>query len=184
MAFCRISSKLSAFAISCFNWAIYDFISLECWFADMAKKGLLLKKADLCRAHFEKTEPMNVIYHLDISLKSEMKPEEEVLEYYESCGWKYVDTIKEDYACQGYYHIYMSTEENPTEVQTDLVVQSYIYERLYKKIKNKKLLFLISPLVSMGLCVYLISDSPIFFMTTSNLFFSVIFVGVAYFYEI
>ena len=66
----------------------------ESWFADMAKKGLHLKRFGRFFVHFEKGEPKETTYRIDIIKE---KPSRERLDVYHDCGWDLVANNGEFY---------------------------------------------------------------------------------------
>lgn len=143
-----------------YNLLLYDFSALELWLSDMAKKGLILKKATLSKMFFEKTESQNVIYHIDDSIKGALSPTEEEIEFYNNSGWEYICTIKESFVNQGgYCHIYINNRVN--NKNNSLIDNSFnrISERIFKKIQSNDLLRSLGPLTVIGCTIYTSQES-------------------------
>ncbi|MDF2611178.1 MAG: hypothetical protein K0R92_2652, partial [Lachnospiraceae bacterium] len=66
----------------------------ESYFSFLAKKGLHLKGVSSPFAYFQKGDPVNMRYRIDVL---EKEPEEEQLEIYQLSGWELVCHQKEYY---------------------------------------------------------------------------------------
>lgn len=66
---------------------IFHIGRTESWFSVMARKGLHLEKLGLFFITFEKGEPRNTKYRIDILGGN---PSEEQLNVYRACGWGHV----------------------------------------------------------------------------------------------
>ncbi|OEH91760.1 DUF2812 domain-containing protein [Bacillus solimangrovi] len=98
----------------------------ESWLADMAENGLHLNKMGSIFAHFDKAEPKQMRYRLEVAINEEITPEE--LEGHKERGWDYVTTYN-------YLHIFSSpVERHAPELHTDLFEQSQTFEKLSKKL--------------------------------------------------
>lgn len=133
-----------------------DVEVIESWLNDMAKKGLILNKISN-KATFYKRSPRNVQYRLVPLCKREKSPDIEVLEYYRECGWVYVTTAS------GLFHIYISNCENPREIHSDPIVESYGYKFLLKRCTLESLFALAMVLITIFYVFrdYIISGTPI-----------------------
>ena len=87
----------------------------ECWFSDMASQGFHLKKIGRMFVYFEKSEPKQMNYRIDVLNKI---PNSELLEFYKECGWDLVANNKE-------FYIFSSPEASfVTELHTEPAEQS------------------------------------------------------------
>ncbi|MBD8067352.1 DUF2812 domain-containing protein [Bacillus sp. PS06] len=122
----------------------------ESWFADMAAKGLHLKKMGIQFAKFEKGEPKKTRYRIEVSIKKKMTPEQ--MQMYSESGWDYVTRY-------GYFHVFSSAEElDAPELHTDPAEQSYTLKELDKKLASNAIIVVISLLLIIGM------QSSIFFL--------------------
>lgn len=135
---------------------IYDIAKTQSYLKDMSKMGYFIKKIGTF-AYFEKGEPEERTYRLEPLMKKEGRPNEEKLEYYEACGWKYVCTIASA------FHLYETTREDFEELHTDPVTQSYAFERLNQKMKAAfMIILLLIPITIFQLLHYFfLSDTPV-----------------------
>lgn len=98
----------------------------ESWFADMAKQGLHLKKTGVLFAHFEKGEPKNTKYRIDVT-RGGISYERNNL--YSEYGWNYVTSY-------GKFCVFSSPEElEVTELHTEPVEQSHTLSTLDKELR-------------------------------------------------
>jgi len=119
----------------------------ESWFSDMSKKGLHLKSVGAYFAKFEKGEPKNMNYRIDISYNENYLSKAE-LELCEECGWTYVDGYK-NYGGSvlnphDKFHVFSSPEElNAPELHTDPEEQSYTLKDLKQEFTTNSILLTI-----------------------------------------
>jgi hypothetical protein len=98
----------------------------ESWFTDMAARGLHLKKMGIHFARFEKGEPRNMRYRIDVSINKRIPGEQ--VEMYRESGWDYVTSY-------GQFHVFSSPAElDAPELHTDPAEQSYTLKELDKKL--------------------------------------------------
>lgn len=138
---------------------------IESWLSDMAKKGLILNKISN-KATFYKRSPRNAQYKLVPLCKREKSPDIEVLQYYRECGWVYVTTAS------GLFHIYVSNCENPSEIHSDPIVESYAYKFLLKKCTLESLFALAMVLITIFYVFrdYIISGTPILKLINDDIY--------------
>ena len=138
---------------------------IESWLSDMAKKGLILNKISN-KATFYKRSPRNAQYRLVPLCKREKSPDIEVLQYYRECGWVYVTTAS------GLFHIYVSNCENPREIHSDPIVESYAYKFLLKKCTLESLFALAMVLITIFYVFrdYIISGTPILKLINDDIY--------------
>jgi len=125
----------------------------ESWFADMAAKGLHLKKVGLQFAKFEKGEPRDIRYRIDVN-KDELKDEQKVL--YKEYGWDYVTTY-------GKFNIFSSPEVLGTpELHADASEQSYTLKALDKQLHQNVVIMSMLMILFLGmmLSIFFLNSTP------------------------
>lgn len=138
------------------KWILDDIWAIgrnESWLSDMASQGLYLKKFGRQFAYFEKDEPKQVKYRIDI-LNEE--PSGEQLEIYDHCGWNLA-------ANNGKFYFFSSSEILKfTELHTDSAEQSYTLTDLDKQLKKNLIVVFIAILllISMIFGIYFIDSTP------------------------
>lgn len=130
----------------------------ESWFADMAAKGLHLKKMGIHFSHFVKGEPKKMRFRIDVSIKKRIAPEQ--IRLYAESGWDYVTSF-------GYFHVFSSPLglEAP-ELHTDPAEQSYTLKKLDKKLAMNASIVAISMVLLLGmlLATWFLDGTPIFIL--------------------
>lgn len=97
----------------------------ESWFSDMSLKGLHLHKMGTNFVHFEKGEPKQMEYRIEVTKNKSISDEQ--IEMYEENGWDYVTSYQ-------YFHVFASpVERKATELHTDPAEQAYTLQHLNKK---------------------------------------------------
>lgn len=136
---------------------IYDIAEVESYFSMMAEKGLFIKKIGFF-AYFEKDSPKKTLYRLEPVTKTEHTPNK-MIEYYEEEGWIYVCTISH------VFRVFRNIKENPKELHTDPINQSYTFEFLNKKLKFANLvsLFAVPWLIGMILFSIVLNPHPVLY---------------------
>lgn len=120
----------------------------ECWFEDMAAKGLHLKKMGPIFAHFEKGEPKSTRYRIDISMKRGITPQQKQL--YAEGGWDYV-------AGYGVFNVFSSpAEDEAPELHTDPMEQAYTLRELDKRFAFNTVITIASTIVMFILLYFVI----------------------------
>ena len=137
---------------------IYDIAEVESYFSMMAEKGLFIKKVGFF-AHFQKDSPQKTVYRLEPVTKTQRAPSDEMIAYYEEEGWIYVCTISHA------FRVFRSIIENPKELHTDPINQSYTFELLNKKLKFAYIvsLFAVPWLIGMILFSIVLNPHPILY---------------------
>lgn len=98
----------------------------ESYFSFLAKTGLHLKSVSSPFAYFQKGDPVNMRYRIDVL---EKEPEEEQLEIYQQSGWELVCHQKE-------YYVFRSlVNNNAPELHTDPAEQAYTLIKIEKQMK-------------------------------------------------
>jgi len=96
--------------------SMYSIGAYESWLSDLAARGLFLKKFGFMSGIFEKAEPAQVEYRIDIS-KERLSKDRIVM--YEDCGWKYIATNK-------WVHVFCAAAgTQTTEIHTDAREQGF-----------------------------------------------------------
>ncbi|MBT2691753.1 DUF2812 domain-containing protein [Bacillus sp. ISL-55] len=115
----------------------------ESWFADMAAQGLYLKKMGIHFAKFEKGEPKNMRYRIDVSINKKISAEQ--IEMYGQSGWDYVTSY-------GSFHVFSSPAElEAPELHTDPAEQSYTLRELNKQLVFNAFIVVIGLIFMVGL---------------------------------
>ncbi|GAB6109875.1 DUF2812 domain-containing protein [Fusibacter bizertensis] len=137
---------------------IYDISETESYFSTMAEKGLFINKVGFF-AHFKKDRPQKTVYRLEPVTKTERMPSDEMIGYYEEEGWTYVCTISH------VFRIFRSNKENPKELHTDPINQSYTFEYLNKKLKFAYIISLLAVpwLIGMILFSFILNPHPVLY---------------------
>ncbi|WLR57288.1 DUF2812 domain-containing protein [Mesobacillus subterraneus] len=98
----------------------------ESWFADLAAEGLFLRKMGIHFAKFEKGEPKNMRYRIEVSISKKISADQ--IEMYSETGWAYVTSY-------GSFHVFSSPAElEAPELHTDPAEQSYTLKELDRKL--------------------------------------------------
>ena len=135
---CKTVKKL----MPCAPWYIGE---LECWFSDMAKKGLILDEFDWISAKFYKEEPAELRFRIDI-IQNPDKAQEQIDLYAES-GWGFA-------AKYGEYYVYASyTENEDPELHTDPAEQAFTIK---KYIRKSTIYFLLSQVVLLPVIIFIV----------------------------
>ncbi|MDR7075780.1 hypothetical protein J2Y03_000768 [Neobacillus niacini] len=130
----------------------------ESWFADMAAKGLHLKKLGLQFVKFVKGEGKEMRYRIDVSIEKKITPEQ--IQMYAESGWDYVTSNK-------YFHVYSSpVERNAPEIHTDPAEQSYTLKELDKKLALNAGFVAIALIlmISMLFAIWFLDETPTFIL--------------------
>lgn len=149
----------------------------ESWFSDKAAEGLHLNSFSRLFVKFEKKEPANTKYRIDILYKT---PSNEQLNVYKECGWDFV-------ANNGMFYVFSSPEDsNAPELHTDLTEQSFTLDNLNKILKRNIIVFTISLLLMIGLVlgIYLFSDEPYLFFINGGSFIVPIIFSFSYLFSL
>ena len=108
-----------------------DIGGVESYLSDMAAEGFFIKKLGLI-AEYEKLSPKKATYRLEPLMKDEMKPNDSIIDGYNEFGWKYVCTDE-----NRLFHVFVSFDERPDEIHTDIETQKYSFDYLAKRIEKK-----------------------------------------------
>ena len=128
----------------------------ESWFADMAAKGLHLKKMGIHFAYFVKGEPKKMRYRIDVSMKRTMKLEQ--LEMYAESGSDYVTGYQ-------FFHVFSSPlDRDAPELHTDPVEQSYTLKAMDKKLAMNAFFVVVAMLLIVGMLssIWFFDGTPTF----------------------
>ncbi len=128
----------------------------EAWFSDMAKKGLHLKKIGRIFGYFEKGEPRETNYRIDVI----KQPSLEQLDVYHDCGWDIVTNNKD-------FYIFSANEKTfTTELHTDPIEQGLSLSDLNKRLRNNLLMMSMAMILFLGMMfsAYFLNKEPFLFM--------------------
>jgi hypothetical protein len=129
----------------------------ESWLYHMSQKGLHFKKYGKVFAYFEKGEPKDIKYRIDIIYD---EPSQEQLEVYHDCGWDFA-------AKNGIFHVFCADEKIDTiELHTDPIEQSHTMDKLNKKLKNNLIIGAIAMALFLGMIfsIYVFNNEPFLYM--------------------
>ncbi len=133
-----------------------DIFSLEEYFRQMSLMGLHFEKF-FGYGIFIKGESINYRYRLEPIDKSRAWPDHEKMCYYEECGWEFVNKFG------NIYEVYRTDDAEASELHTDLVAESYVYENILKRLRNDMIagwaynIFLICSIVG----IYIACPGPV-----------------------
>jgi len=106
---------------------LYDIAQAEAYLSHMASKGYFVKKIGLITT-FEKGTPKKTKYRLEPAKKANEAPLDEMLDYFEGQGWKYICTF-----CS--FHVYQAIRQDAMEIHTDPITQGETFASLNKRTK-------------------------------------------------
>lgn len=131
---------------------LWDYGKNESWYSYMAAKGLHLQGVGDWLVTFEKGEPKNTKYRIEILEES---PTQEQLDLYKECGWELVSNKK-------IFYIFSSNDLNSTELHTDPMEQSFTFKMLNKQFKKNMIVFSFAILSILALiyCQFFLNDEP------------------------
>jgi len=130
----------------------------ESWFSDLAAKGLHLKKMGIHFARFEKGQPKNMRYRIEVSLKKRIASEQ--IEIYEESGWEYVTSYQS-------FHVFASPcNSDAPELHTDPAEQSFTLKELDKKLTMNATIATLGMIVLIGMmfAIWFLDGTPTFVM--------------------
>lgn len=107
-----------------------DVAEIEDWLEQMALQGYFLDDIALFWWHFNRKEPKEVRYRLDLEGAKKGRIEAQKREDYEALGWHYV------YTHGDYYHIFMTDDPGVEELHTDPIVESMVLRKLEKRLSG------------------------------------------------
>ncbi|WP_339254118.1 DUF2812 domain-containing protein [Sporosarcina sp. FSL W8-0480] len=128
----------------------------ENWFEEMAAEGLHLKKLGKVFATFEKGEPKQMKYRIDISI--DRKISEDQLDMYAESEWEYVTRDK-------FFYVFSSPVElNAPELHTDSAEQSYTIEKLDNKIAGNAFFTGVATILMIGMlsAIWFLEGTPVY----------------------
>lgn len=89
----------------------YRIGASESYYAHMASQGYHLKKAGSVLDRFERGQPRELLYRVELCQERAFPQEQR--ELYEDCGWSYLTRC-------GVFHVFTADpRENPPEIHTD-----------------------------------------------------------------
>ena len=153
---------------------LWEFGKNESWFSHMAAKGLHLQNVGNWLVTFEKGEPKNTRYRIEILEES---PSQEQLDVYRDCGWQLA-------ANKQIFYIFSSPEElNSAELHTDTLKQSAAFKMLDKQIKKSTAVIAVAVIFALALLfIHLFFDSEPYLNLIKRNSFTIITIGIAYIY--
>jgi hypothetical protein len=165
---------MSKFAYRFLLSDLWEFGKNESWFSYMAAKGMHLQNVGNWLVTFEKGEPKNTRYRIEIL---EENPTLEQLNVYKECGWQLVMNKQ-------IFYIFSSPEElNSTELHTDPMEQSFTFKMLDKQIKKSTTVIVIAVILALALLLaHLFLDSEPYLNLIRRSSFTTITMTIAYIY--
>ncbi|WP_456278673.1 DUF2812 domain-containing protein [Bacillus sp. AK128] len=130
----------------------------ESWFAEMAAKGLHLRKMGIHFAKFDKGEPKKTRYRIDVFMRK--KTSQEQIKIYAESGWDYVTSYS-------FFHVFSSPEElDAPELHTDPAEQSYTLKELDKKLVLNAITIIVAMILIIGMLssIWFLDGTPTFIM--------------------
>lgn len=119
----------------------------ENWLHDLSEKGLHLKKLGSLFATFEKGEPRNINYRIDII---ERKKREKKIKFHENNGWKFISNLND-------FHVFSSINNSELkELYEDPKEQFEYISHLYKKAKSNTIIGIIALILFLGMMIPLL----------------------------
>ena len=115
----------------------YQIDAIESWLDEQAKKGFLLNNRFGTLFSFEKGEPAQLRYRIDVKRRIGYEDEEERITAYRDMGWEYVCSLS------SHADIYVSRDPNATELNTDEGTLHEVLDTLLKR----EIYFLIAAVV-------------------------------------
>lgn len=147
----------------------------ESWYADMADKGLYLKKMGIHFAKFVKDEPKKMKYRVDVSIKKKITPEQKQM--YAESGWDYVTSYNS-------FHVFSSPEElNAPELHTDPAEQAYTLKEMDKKLASNAGVVVVSMMLIIGMlaAIWFLDGTPTLIMVEGTAIqLSILAIFIAY----
>lgn len=150
---------------------IYEIDRNESWFSYMAKKGLHLNKIGRTFVYFEKGDPKNTKYRIDILYE---EPSQEKMDVYSDCGWSFVTQISN-------FYIFSADENADTiELHTDPIEQRDTLDKLNKKLKSNLIIVSIAMILFLGMIcsIYIFNREPFLYMINGQLVQQILLVVV------
>lgn len=95
----------------------FEVAAIEAWLEDLARRGWRLEKMTLCFARFQRAEPADVRYRLDVLTDEKNEQEEELNAYYTACGWARVTDFSAHEMA-----VFCAEDASATELHTDPAV--------------------------------------------------------------
>lgn len=134
----------------------WDMGMIEGWLEDMAAEGWLLKKCGGRFAAFAHWEPRPCRFRLEPLSSRTQVQQEAAEELYAQLGWQRLCPL-------GEFLVYYCLDPDAPELQTDPVAESWLVEKMLKKIRRELVFSWLFLLVCMGLFAFrlLRSETPV-----------------------
>ena len=134
----------------------WDMGMIEGWLEDMAEEGWLLEKCGGRFATFARWEPRPCRFRLEPLGSRTQVQQEAAEELYAQLGWRRLCTM-------GEFLIFYCLDPDAPELQTDPVAESWLVEKMLKKIRRELALSWLFLLACMGLFAFrlLRSETPV-----------------------
>lgn len=150
----------------------------ESWFSDMAKKGLHLKCIGSVFVTFEKAQPRQTKYRIDVLSES---PSQEQLDMYEEYGWDFVSS-------RGDFHVFSSPEARKApELHTDPAEQSYTLKNLNERLRKNMIIISVLMLLLLGMmfAMFFLNSTPFLSMVKGPFVWQIglVVIELYYFYR-
>lgn len=124
--------------------------AMETFLEDMAKKGWFLKKVGyfLPFYQFEKGTPAPVRYRLEPIPDTVRTPSQEMVQFYEEFGWKYLTPFSH------FFFIFVAENPDTPEIHCDPLVQAKGYKRMCRNFSVFGLAALVLLTIFLGIPLY------------------------------
>lgn len=134
----------------------WDMGMMENWLEDMAAEGWLLEKCGGRFAAFARWEPRPCRFRLEPFGSRTQVQQEAAEELYAQLGWRRLCPLRE-------FLIFYCLDPDAPELQTDPVAESWLVEKMLKRIRRELVLSWLFLLVCMGLFAFrlLRSETPV-----------------------
>ena len=105
----------------------YDVAGIENYLSDQSARGYHFKAWGRLFCTFERGEPRRSVYRLELQKEKNTEPDGEKRELYGQFGWQYICLFGP------YFQVWSSNNSDPVELHTDPILESELYEKLYRR---------------------------------------------------
>jgi hypothetical protein len=129
---------------------------LETWFRDMSLEGLHVNEFGYYFAAFDKGEPKDMIYSMDIMAKDPGKDE---LQVFSDCGWEHVSYRRD-------VHLFRTDANSGARpIHTDITDRELTIKRLERKMKREIVIISILLIISIVTSEFILMKDRDFYLT-------------------
>ena len=152
------------------KYSFYDRTHIQQYLEDMASKGWMLEKITSFYWQFKAIEPQTLHFSINYfppASEFDAEPSEQLLTIRDYCahaGWEFVTASAQ-------MQIYCNTQENPTPIETDALVEvETIHKAMKKNFLPSQIVLLILGILQMILHVNMFRINPIGYFTNASNF--------------